>query len=381
MIPANGRHRRPQPPNAAGVTLAKAAGVTAVGATLPVLAVGQVHAASSVWDKVAACESGGDWHINTGNGYYGGLQFSASTWAAYGGEHYAGSADRATEGEQITVAQRVLQGQGPGAWPVCSVRAGLTRGNGAAAPTRSPAKPPAPKQAAPKQAAPKQPAPRRTVPPAAGRTVEHTVRSGETLSGIAESLHVPGGWQPLYRANRAVVGSDPDLIRPGERLSWHTGGVAVPAPKPPTVAVHHAPRPAASGFVAPISAHYFISESYGVPGPWQAGHHTGVDLAVPVGTPVHAVGAGTVVKAQWGGDYGRMVVVRHADGRYSLYAHLSRIDVRVGESVAAGTGLGLSGATGNVTGPHLHFEVDTTEQYGSDINPLSWLSAHGVSLV
>jgi murein DD-endopeptidase MepM/ murein hydrolase activator NlpD len=123
-----------------------------------------------------------------------------------------------------------------------------------------------------------------------------------------------------------------------------------------------------------------ISEGYGVPGSWAAGHHTGVDLAVPVGTAVHAVGAGTVVKAEWGGAYGKMVVVRHADGRYSLYAHLSRIDVRTGEAVSAGSELGLSGATGNVTGPHLHFEVDTTEQYGSDINPISWLAAHGVQL-
>src|SRR5215467_6423736 len=73
----------------------------------------------STWDKVAACESGGNWAINTGNGYYGGLQFSASTWAAYGGRSFASQANLATKAAQITVAERVLTSQGAGAWPVC----------------------------------------------------------------------------------------------------------------------------------------------------------------------------------------------------------------------------------------------------------------------
>ncbi len=71
------------------------------------------------WDAVALCESGGNWSINTGNGYYGGLQFSASTWEAYGGLAYAPRADLATREEQIAVAEKVLAGQGPGAWPTC----------------------------------------------------------------------------------------------------------------------------------------------------------------------------------------------------------------------------------------------------------------------
>ncbi len=395
MTLANGRHRKPQPPGAAGTTLARAAGVTAVGAAaLPVLAAGQAHAASSsVWDKVAACESSGDWHVNTGNGYYGGLQFSASTWAAYGGTHYAATAAGATEAEQIGIAQKVLKGQGPGAWPVCSVRAGLSRVNGTAAKpaaTEAVAKTAKPKAPVEKPAVSKAPAktPAKTPAKAAtGPAVEHTVAPGDTLWAIAQELKVPGGWEPLYAANRGVVGADPDLILPGEHLTWHTAAATAAPAKPvkpakaaPAKAVPAKKAPASAHFVRPISAHYWISEGYGVPGPWQAGHHTGVDLAVPVGTTVHAVGAGTVVEAQWGGDYGKMVVVRHADGRYSLYAHLSVIDVHVGQAVSAGTKLGLSGATGNVTGPHLHFEVDTTEKYGSDINPLTWLAGHGVSL-
>lgn len=88
--------------------------------------------ASTVWDRVAACESGGNWAINTGNGYYGGLQFSDRTWDAFGGERYAATANRASKAQQISVAQKVLSSQGPGAWPTCGARAGLTRANGGA---------------------------------------------------------------------------------------------------------------------------------------------------------------------------------------------------------------------------------------------------------
>ena len=73
----------------------------------------------SAWDQVAQCESGGNWSINTGNGYYGGLQFSQQTWDGFGGQQYAPSADQATKEQQIAVAERVLAQQGPGAWPNC----------------------------------------------------------------------------------------------------------------------------------------------------------------------------------------------------------------------------------------------------------------------
>lgn len=86
----------------------------------------QASAADTVWDRVAACESNGNWTSNTGNGYYGGLQFSSSTWRAFGGQWYAARADEATKNQQITIARRVLAVQGPGAWPTCGVRAGLS---------------------------------------------------------------------------------------------------------------------------------------------------------------------------------------------------------------------------------------------------------------
>jgi cell wall-associated NlpC family hydrolase len=118
-------HRKPKKK---GALLAGAAGVSTVAVALTVGSGSPASAAStSTWDKVARCESSGNWSINTGNGFYGGLQFTPSTWAAYGGRSYAPQANQATKSQQITVAERVLRAQGPGAWPVCSLRAGLSR--------------------------------------------------------------------------------------------------------------------------------------------------------------------------------------------------------------------------------------------------------------
>jgi cell wall-associated NlpC family hydrolase len=324
-----------------------AAAVGSVGvAGITVLATaGSSEAASvSTWDRVAACESSGNWSANTGNGYYGGLQFTPGTWSAYGGRAYASRADLANKSQQIAVAERVLAGQGPGAWPVCSIKAGLSRGGPApvqTAPRTAPrstvsagaravafaraqlGKPyvyggegsrgydcsgltqaswhaagvhiPRTSQAqwnglthvpasqaqpgdivvyysgashvalyiggnkvieaprpggvvriadldtqpvlgvvrphgaatmaplsAPRSALPKDvvrgepeglPA---TVAPA-GRT-PHTVVKGEYLSLLAQRYGTPGGWPAIYALNRAVVGSDPDLILPGQIL-------------------------------------------------------------------------------------------------------------------------------------------------------------------
>ena len=82
-------------------------------------------APTSTWDKIAACESGGNWHINTGNGYYGGLQISAATWRGHGGTRFARIPSRATKAEQIRVGERIRRTQGWRAWPACSARLGL----------------------------------------------------------------------------------------------------------------------------------------------------------------------------------------------------------------------------------------------------------------
>ncbi|MHB1473445.1 MAG: transglycosylase family protein, partial [Dermatophilaceae bacterium] len=125
---AAARRSRPLRNRVTGVAIAGSATfVAGVGLSAPALAAG------SPWEVVASCESGGSWTINTGNGYYGGLQFSSSTWNAFGGTRYAPRADLASKAEQIVTAQRVLAAQGPGAWPTCGQRAGLTRANGGAA--------------------------------------------------------------------------------------------------------------------------------------------------------------------------------------------------------------------------------------------------------
>jgi hypothetical protein len=133
-----GRHRRYQPNriNRASLTVT----VSGAGMALPLIGTGTAHAADvKTWDQVAACESTNDWDINTGNGYYGGLQFTQSTWEAYGGTRYAPRADLATKDQQIAIAEKVLDGQGPGAWPVCSDRAGPSRSATASVPAGRPA--------------------------------------------------------------------------------------------------------------------------------------------------------------------------------------------------------------------------------------------------
>ncbi len=125
-------------------TASRAAAATAAAVVGAVLAVQPAQAYEEVWDAVAQCESSGDWAINTGNGFYGGLQFTYSTWRAFGGQTYAAYAHQASKAEQIAIARRTLYTQGPGAWPVCSVRAGLTKTTGAADPNAMPGEEAAP---------------------------------------------------------------------------------------------------------------------------------------------------------------------------------------------------------------------------------------------
>ncbi|MFC9288128.1 M23 family metallopeptidase [Streptomyces sp. NPDC057052] len=145
-------------------------------------------------------------------------------------------------------------------------------------------------------------------------------------------------------------------------------------------AARAAERERLNAFVSPISGSY-VSTSYRSGGSlWSSGSHTGIDFHAASGTPVHAVGLGTVVEAGWGGAYGNQVVIRMNDGTYTQYGHLSSISVSVGQKVAPGQRIALSGATGNVTGPHLHFEARTGVEYGSDIDPVAYLRKHGVRI-
>ncbi|MFJ8014559.1 transglycosylase family protein [Streptomyces sp. NPDC096339] len=356
----SGRHaRRSRTRALAGLVVAGIAAPAAVA----LVAQPAAAASAGTWDEVAQCESTGNWSINTGNGYYGGLQFSSSTWAEFGGRQYAPQADQATKAQQIAVAEKVLAVQGPGAWPSCGKAAGLQRGGPA---------PEAPSAPAGQSA----PAERSTA--TGGGT--YTVVGGDTLGRIGSRLGVD--WQKLYSDNRSVIGGDPDVIMPGQRLSYGSGSASGGASKPaaPKSTAPRSSTAESNGSGAKPVSGGSVSARYGQPGSWAAGHHTGIDFAVPTGTPVRAAAAGTVVSAGWQGAYGNAVVIKHDDGRYSLSAHLSRAGASEGERVSAGEQIGTSGNTGNSTGPHLHFEVRSSNSYGADINPVSWLARHGVSL-
>lgn len=208
-----------------GRTTAVLAGAAMLAPLGLLAATGNADAADNgVWDRIAQCESGGNWHINTGNGYYGGLQFSASTWRAYGGSAYAPTADQASREQQIAVAGKVQSAQGWGAWPVCSARAGASGAAPAAATTGNTAAT-QPARPAPSKPAPSKPAeaPQRSTEHtnrSASRSVAHgnyTVREGDTLSKIAARHGTT--WQRIYAANKSVIGGNPDLIVPGQRLA------------------------------------------------------------------------------------------------------------------------------------------------------------------
>ncbi|MET9854869.1 LysM peptidoglycan-binding domain-containing M23 family metallopeptidase [Streptomyces sp. NPDC006450] len=302
---------------------------------------------------------------------------------------------------------------------------GATGAHAAGVPAAAPAA--APVQA-PQAVAAQVPSALRAAPAAAqGAPTVYTVVPGDYLSKIAERQHLSGGWEQLYADNREAVGVDPSLIHPGLKLTLGAKGSAPaaaaesapaakpkPKPKPAKKSVSSpsstysgssdsgdsgdssdssveaaAPAPkapaqqqggsASSGFVAPVSSS--PSTAYKTAGSmWSSGYHTGVDFSASTGTTVRAVGAGTVVSAGWSGAYGNEVVIRHADGKYSQYAHLSQLSVSSGQSVTGGQTIGLSGSTGNSTGPHLHFEIRTGPSYGSDIDPLAYLRSKGVSI-
>ncbi|MDW4910635.1 LysM peptidoglycan-binding domain-containing M23 family metallopeptidase [Streptomyces sp. ADMS] len=235
----------------------------------------------------------------------------------------------------------------------------------------------------------------------------YAVQAGDYLSKIAEEQSVSGGWKKLYSDNRTAIGADPGLIHPGLKLTIGKKAASTSSPssssaesssKSSQSTKTQTPEPAAeretaetstttetadtgssSGFTLPVAGG--IGTAYRVAGSmWSSGYHTGVDFGAPTGTSLKAVGAGTVVSAGWGGAYGNQVVVKLADGYYAQYAHLAQLSVSAGQTVTAGQQVGLSGATGNVTGPHLHFEIRTTPDYGSDVDPVAYLRSKGVAV-
>ncbi|NEC21664.1 M23 family metallopeptidase, partial [Streptomyces parvus] len=253
--------------------------------------------------------------------------------------------------------------------------------------------------------------------PAASKAAPKTyaVVAGDYLSKIAAEHQLKGGWEKLYQDNRSTVGDNPSLIHPGMKLTLGAKGSAPAAksaapkaaPKKAEPAPKAAPKEEApkgdtisaddsegsgasaqtgsseatgSGWSAPL-ANANVTTQYRASGAsWSSGYHTGSDFQAASGTPVLAIGPGTVVSAGNSGSYGNEVVIKHEDGMYSQYAHQSALNVSVGQTVTGGQQIGLSGSTGNSTGPHLHFEVRTGPSYGSDVDPIAYLRQHGVSL-
>jgi len=250
MTRYHGRHRKP---TATGRTVAKIA-VTGmvVGAPLTAFAGTASAATGAQWDAVAQCESGGNYAINTGNGFSGGFQFTPSTWSAFGGQ---GAPQNATRDQQIQVAERVLAGQGKGAWPVCGKNLGAASPSSASAqsapaqrtaPTQQQSTKAAPQSVAPKAVAPKAVAPKavapkavapkavapkavapkavapkatvaRTAPASTTATGSYTVKSGDTLTKIAAAQGVSGGYQAIFALNQDRV-QNVNLIFPGQTL-------------------------------------------------------------------------------------------------------------------------------------------------------------------
>lgn len=246
----------------------------------------------------------------------------------------------------------------------------------------------------------------------------YSVVSGDYLSKIAAEHKLKGGWEKLYQDNRKVVGDDPSLIFPGMKLTlggkaWGHASTTSTGSTTPSKAPSKAPAttetkasttsdsssssssssdassseetsaPATqssdSGYVHPVPGNH--TTAYRASGSnWSSGSHTGIDFPVSTGTSVKAITSGTVVTAGWGGAYGNEVVIKHADGHYSQYGHMSSLSVSAGQTVTAGQQVGLSGSTGNATGPHLHFEVRTGPAYGSDIDPIAYLASHGINV-
>ncbi|MFJ1671457.1 transglycosylase family protein [Streptomyces bottropensis] len=233
LFSSKGKHRRPTAIHRSARAIAVVGVTGAAAVAAPLMAAGSASAATaSEWDAVAQCESGGNWSINTGNGYYGGLQFSASTWAGYGGTQYASTADQASKAQQIAIAEKVLAGQGKGAWPVCGTGLSGASYDGAAASsgnTNSSGSSSQSTQESTQESTKKtedtrssRSSERATVKTPTGKKVkkgdgEYKVVSGDTLSAIAAKENVKGGWEKLFELNKDII-DDADFIYPGQQL-------------------------------------------------------------------------------------------------------------------------------------------------------------------
>ncbi|MGX2995908.1 murein hydrolase activator EnvC family protein [Streptomyces sp. JNUCC 64] len=211
--------------------------------------------------------------------------------------------------------------------------------------------------------------------------IEESRRAERRLAG--DEAAASREWRALERRNERLAALKRDIEGKLEEARWRLSSEAERAVAagrcagPVRLASAEPPPP--GEWVAPLAG-YALSAGFGGTGQRWANRHTGQDFAVAEGTPVRSVGEGRVEGVSCGGPFGIAVVVAHPDGYYTQYAHLSSAAVERGERVAAGQWIGLSGTTGNSTGPHLHFEARVTPQLGSGVDPVPWLARRGVVL-
>lgn len=208
------------------------AAIAGAAIAVPVVMAGSASADSVNWSAIANCESSGDWAANTGNGFYGGLQFTESTWLAYGGGSYAQYPYEASEADQITVAEAVLAGQGIGAWPVCGAYAGSgssysgtnTSGSSSSDSSSSSSSDSSSSDSSSSSsdnsssssdASTTSSTDTSSSSSSSSASGSYTVQSGDTLSQIAAKEGI-SDWHTLYNNNESTIGSNPNLIYPGQ---------------------------------------------------------------------------------------------------------------------------------------------------------------------
>ena len=217
------------------------AAIAGAAIAVPVVMAGTASADSVNWSAIANCESSGDWAANTGNGFYGGLQFTESTWLAYGGGSYAQYPYDASEADQITVAEAVLAGQGIGAWPVCGAYAGSgtsysgtnTTGSSSSDNSSSSSSDNSSSSSSDNSSSSSSSSDNSSSSSSSSSDTSsastsssstssasgtYTVQSGDTLSAIAAKEGV-SDWHTLYTDNESTIGSNPNLIFPGQVLN------------------------------------------------------------------------------------------------------------------------------------------------------------------
>jgi murein DD-endopeptidase MepM/ murein hydrolase activator NlpD len=199
----------------------------------------------------------------------------------------------------------------------------------------------------------------------------------------ADQAKSRSAWQALERHNTELAALkqeiDDKLAQARQELQGQADVSVAAGSCRGAVRLDQPPVDGTRAWVAPVES-YELSAGFGSGGARWAHRHTGQDFAVPIGTPVRAVGAGRVVRVSCGGAFGIEVVVQHPGGYYTQYAHLAAVTVDQGERVLAGQWVGQSGTSGNSTGPHLHFEVRVTPEMGSALDPLPWLAERGVQV-